>query len=274
VFTQRRVRLSEGGGLDMFRAESFGIPILEVLPARCRGRDIYAAIATRVHRCLKRPLSNQRSPHTSSISNVPSASTESKSTSTASTRANPFEAGGIRPLSHEDAVAGVVPRQGFCLRLVTGGNLHGDGCSRCHWLSRCQGCLVPDNDTVVDLRDGETIAIDWHTVVFEELMDASLACDIRTLDANTSQTQQQSVAPPHLFAPKRTEDGKGKGENAAEATNTKERAAPAPAPGRASTSSLGIPLAQCLEKFTEDERIEDVTCPKCKVNMSYSSGAS
>ena len=56
---------------------------------------------------------------------------------------------GLQPILTEEAAGGKIPPWGFSLRLVTGGYLAGDGCSRCPWLARCQGCLVPRNRTVV-----------------------------------------------------------------------------------------------------------------------------
>ena len=60
---------------------------------------------------------------------------------------------GLQPMLTEDAVGGNIPHWGFSLRLVTGGYLAGDGCSRCHWLTRCQGCLVPRDASMVSLFD-------------------------------------------------------------------------------------------------------------------------
>ena len=47
---------------------------------------------------------------------------------------------------------------------------------------RCQGCLIPDNDLPgLCLRDGETVAIDWNMVVYEELLDVALASEVSLL---------------------------------------------------------------------------------------------
>ena len=46
-------------------------------------------------------------------------------------------------------------------------------------LLRCQGCLIPDNDLPgLCLRDGETVAVDWNMVVYEELLDVSMASEV------------------------------------------------------------------------------------------------
>ena len=55
----------------------------------------------------------------------------------------------LHPILTEEAVGGKIPAWGFSLRLVTGGFLAGDGCSRCPWLARCQGCLIPRSGAMV-----------------------------------------------------------------------------------------------------------------------------
>ena len=56
---------------------------------------------------------------------------------------------GLIPHTTEEAVCGIIPHTGFLLRLITGGFLAGDGCSRCPWLARCQGCVIPYDGTNV-----------------------------------------------------------------------------------------------------------------------------
>ena len=62
---------------------------------------------------------------------------------------------GLLPQMTDDAMGGTIPAGGFRLRLVTGGYLSGDGCSRCPWLARCQGCVVPNDSSMVSRRLGE-----------------------------------------------------------------------------------------------------------------------
>jgi ubiquitin C-terminal hydrolase len=38
--------------------------------------------------------------------------------------------------------------------------------------------VIPNDDTEVTLRDGESIAVDWHFVVYEELVDYVAASEI------------------------------------------------------------------------------------------------
>ena len=62
---------------------------------------------------------------------------------------------GLLPHMTDDAMGGTIPAVGFRLRLVTGGYLSGDGCSRCPWLARCQGCVVPNDSSMVSKCKGE-----------------------------------------------------------------------------------------------------------------------
>jgi hypothetical protein len=43
-------------------------------------------------------------------------------------------------------------------------------------LTRCEGCLVPNDNTQIELRDGETVAVDWHVIILEELVDQDATC--------------------------------------------------------------------------------------------------
>jgi hypothetical protein len=48
----------------------------------------------------------------------------------------------------------------------------GNECPDCHWMQRCSGCVIPppsEGDVLVSLGDGNTLAIDWHFVTYEEV---------------------------------------------------------------------------------------------------------
>lgn len=129
----------------------------------------------------------------------------------------------IRMGNTDDVIGGeVIPSKGFTLRLINGGSgSSGSSCSNCSWLSRCQGCIIPDSDYCsIDLRDGESIAIDWHFVVFEDLLDTIAATNI---------TKHESIIRENNIH-----------------------------------NDTRIPLSKCLDKFTEEEKLEGIVCPKCK----------
>lgn len=82
----------------------------------------------------------------------------------------------ILPVTTDEIVAGPIPSKGFSLRLITGGTGSSVCCSRCPWISRCQGCIIPDRDDVeYELVDGESLAVDWHFIIFEDLLDTQKA---------------------------------------------------------------------------------------------------
>ena len=144
------------------------------MPSFITGEEIYNIITTRLYRYLKskKPVRSshirtQKESDSISLWNQDPKSpskpdknislnspTQNKIPPSESTSKNiPHEnvLEGLQPMLTEDAVGGKIPPWGFSLRLVTGGYLAGDGCSRCHWLTRCQGCLVPRDNTLVSI---------------------------------------------------------------------------------------------------------------------------
>jgi len=100
----------------------------------------------------------------------------------------------------DSLLGGAVSPFGFALRRVVGGAHGGCNCSVCPWLARCEGCLVPCSDEsaaaqVVSFRDGETLAIDWHRIVWEELLDTVKAVCVKRHDSvsHASGTKGSSV---------------------------------------------------------------------------------
>eukprot|EP01038_Epipyxis_sp_PR26KG_P004301 gene4301-6097_t len=267
AFCQRRVRLIDGmllgtNGFDMFRLESFGLPILEVIPSRISGSDLYFLISSRIAPFLKAPVEGLVQYHNSKHVNnnktdIPDSSTNNNINQTFNNNSdNSVEIGmisqnsdnnddintthkssiqspsstvpmpvslsrTIRSVETDDVVGGAIPPDGFTLRFINGGsNSHTSSCSKCHWLTRCQGCVVPKRkDVFIELRDGETLSIDWHYSVFEDVLDTVASCRI---GRHVSVTKESS-----------------------------------------SMYDTKIHLNQCLDKFTELESLEGVVCPKC-----------
>ena len=67
--------------------------------------------------------------------------------------------------SDQDAHAGDVPVWGFRLRYVSNNGI--GGYDQAHWLDRCIGRSIPADDSLVSMRSGATIAIDWHLAVLK-----------------------------------------------------------------------------------------------------------
>lgn len=243
---QRRIKLSSGGGIEMYRMEAFGLPYVELCDETFTGRDFYERIAKRACPYLNVPVRYIQTylndlfcnfhPNFYSTQGSDANSTSQRSTpyvfNSSSTARDgslpPPPPAGIVPVSTEAVFAGPLPKYGFVIRTVVGGGGEGGGqvCSRCLWTKGCRGCLVPDDGTLLidAITDEEVLAVDWHYIVYEEFIDTAVASDVR---------QHESVS--------------------------SEEA-------RAQTSV--VPFQKCLEKFTEEEKIDGIVCPKCKKDDS------
>ncbi len=83
----------------------------------------------------------------------------------------PLRCGPTRVTSAEIA-AGPVNQWGFRLAWVSS---NGTACGKCNWMKGCVGCLIPPNNEVVQLRHGDTIAVDWHISIMKERYDGAEA---------------------------------------------------------------------------------------------------
>jgi ubiquitin C-terminal hydrolase/Ca2+-binding EF-hand superfamily protein len=143
----------------------------------CTGMELYSKLSSRFHRFIKDPVSSDV---VSVVSTSPPRALRSAhsllSLDAAEERDDPeptadvVDLGGTKTrLTSTTVAAGPVGPWGFRLRFVTN---NGTACSRCHWLEGCIGCLIPCNDEPVDLRHGDTIAVDWHLSIMRERYDA------------------------------------------------------------------------------------------------------
>jgi len=42
------------------------------------------------------------------------------------------------------------------------------------------GCVLPDHSEVeVELRDGESVSVDWHFEVYETILDTTIMCKVK-----------------------------------------------------------------------------------------------
>ena len=186
AFVQRKIRLTEGGGVENFQICVFGLPIMEALPTQITGTELYSIVAKRVEGYLKGKVEALQA---MTIGQVETDARESKNSES-------FTTGGIRSMRDDDAVGGTIPPMGFVLRYVTGGNQSACSCSKCPWLSRCRGCFIPQNDETISLIDGETLAIDWHMIVFEEMIDTGAIMKVHVHpSAGTGKTSYERRIP-------------------------------------------------------------------------------
>ena len=53
--------------------------------------------------------------------------------------------------------------------------------------------MLPDStEATVELRDGESLAVDWHFEVFQDLLDTAAICTVQRHYSDTQQQQQQT----------------------------------------------------------------------------------
>lgn len=111
------------------------------------------------------------------------------------------------------------------------------------------GCVLPDhNDIEVELRDGESIAVDWHFVVFEDLLDTSAICNLRSHSTSVH-----------------SGGSGGNGSSGVQPASPSSPVSPVSQHGRAD-NYIHTPLQRCLDKFTEQEKLEGVVCPRCRAS--------
>eukprot|EP01031_Cornospumella_fuschlensis_P027274 gene27274-32945_t len=220
VFTMRRARIATGrslglGGYDTFSPESFSMPFIETLPSRLSCSHLYHLVESRIGLLYKSPLGSlQRYMERHS-------SVESKQSSKCAD-----DLDSVMSLSNIEVFAGNLPSRGFTLRLVTSSAVGPSGyvCSRCPWLSRCAGCTIPDRGVPLTLLDGESLAVDFHHAVSEELLP-SIVSSLPPFHDSSLDILSSLMLP---------------------------------------AVSTTIPLTACLEKFSERELLPDFTCPRCK----------
>lgn len=105
--------------------------------------------------------------------------------------------------------------------------------------------MLPDRDEVpLELRDGESVAVDWHFEVFETLLDTQALCAV---------AKHHSVTDSAVGIP------------------TDCQKAPVGCilivtwlPQARDGNFISTPLQRCFDKFTEQEKLDGVVCPRCK----------
>lgn len=195
AFQQRRATFRDGSqrgicGYDDFIPEPMAFPLLEVLPECVSGSALYSMISARfasffntrsteefhhfVYRYNTKYFATNQAKQNMNIKE-PIQNERNRS-------APPDSLSIVSPASSDDVFAGAISTTGFTLRLIGGGVGAGTSCSRCHWLSHCEGCIIPNNDSeIVQLSDGESIAVDWHSVVISDVLNMESLCAPATI---------------------------------------------------------------------------------------------
>ena len=126
----------------------------------------------------------------------------------------------------EETAFGPIPRYGFRLRITS---RDGKKCGIRPWYESCIGSLVPDDDYPTVVTDGDTVAIDWHIAV--DICTDSFGRLVQNngkLDQNMKPIQ--TIKRHHTCHSGRNNYGGG-----------------------------SITLEECLEAFSKEERIPEVS---------------
>jgi len=227
ALAQRRLEPIGRSYLHHFTMRVFGTPLLlRLVLTKFTGSQLYELVSERMQRFAPIPSDDDRAAYRSYEKVFQNGSSTSFTDSV-------FEEGScvsdapieIKPkrlnktMDMEQVAAGVMPRYGFRLRLAS---RDGSRCSRCLWYGCCIGCEIPDDDNPAAVQDGDTIVIDWH------LSSPASRCKVDGGPISAIKEQALSLACVERHISCRFE-GKD------------------------------ITLEECLDKFTKEEEIPDVS---------------
>jgi hypothetical protein len=131
----------------------------------------------------------------------------------------------------EEVAAGSVPRYGFRLRISS---RDGRRCALCPWYECCIGCLVPDDDYPTIVMCGDSLVLDWHFAV--DIATCGFGFRANNQDSSTSQSPVRSK---QMMVPVKNHSSCGDG-------------------GKKKGYAGAITLEDCLDAFSEEERIPEV----------------
>ena len=252
LYHRRAMFREKNKAVPSFSLEVFGLPyVVTVQNQDLTGRKLYALVAKLTSSLLKSEVSVYANAQDLKVSVATEPfsgrSVQNKILFTPTGKSS--TQGGVKQVSTDDILGGPVPRYGFSLRFVR--NNHASSCSRCPWLSRCHGCLiVEDSDEEVLLHDAETLAIDWHYLVFEEILDQN---QVNCIKDHESVAKNQDKMHNHKVL-----------------THSLTHSLT-----HLLTHSLyKVSIEKCMFKFTEVEQLEGMVCPKCKSDNKLSKSLS
>lgn len=144
----------------------------------------------------------------------------------------------------EEVAGGEMPRLGFRARLTS---RDGKRCNRCPWFDCCIGCLIPDDDSPTAVKDGDTVAVDWHLATPQSRDKPSDGVGIGA-------ARLQTLAMNNVVRHRSCSSASGE-------TSRGNRS------GRGRNSrweGKDITLEDCLDAFSAQEEIPEAYCSKCK----------
>lgn len=232
---QRRSELVSRDFLHPLAHRVFGTPLLLRINDidNFTGRDLYDLVAKRLKSVVpKAALRFLATPKDAS-------SDERKLLAQGETKVGQQESAFRTTTDMEEVAAGPVPRYGFRIRLTS---RDGRRCLRCAWYECCIGCLVPDDDDMTIVGDGDSIVVDWHFAVDA----ATNGFGFRASGGDSifaSQPVMTRVRPPAVTVKSHSSCGTG------------------PKKGK---QAGAVTLEECLDAFAKEEKIPEAYCSKCK----------
>jgi len=240
AIAQRKLELGARPFLHPYAQCLFGVPLLVRVAdlEGYTGRDLYDLVSERVEKYVPKAI------HSILRRGASLASDEEMSSD--ADGGSPGRIRKPRGRQHrkqimsamEEASAGTMPRYGFRLRLAS---RDGRRCALCPWYENCIGCHVPDDDSPTIVSCGDSLTIDWH-----------LALDLQTegfgakvADASLPTPGQRSNVANDMLAGVKKHKTCTSGKN---------------------KYGYGgcITLEECLDAFSEEEKIPEAYCSKCR----------
>ena len=226
---QRKVELSNVPMFHPWYQRVFGTPfILRVADLEgYTGRDLYDLVAKRVERYVPESVLTFISRENTGHKGLMSETTNN--IGNGKLRSGRRQRFNQTKSDAEDTAFENMPRYGFRLRVTS---RDGKCCELCPWYDCCTGCLITDDDYPTIAMCGDTIAIDWHLAV-------EVATD--SFDMLSSAAEPRANMLTNVKKHKSSHSGKNKY-------------------GRASIS-----LDDCLDAFTKEERMPDVSTTMSRI---------
>ena len=219
---QRKIEITNTPLFHPWYQRVFGTPfILRVADLEgYTGRDLYDLVAKRVERYVPEGVLKFLSRGQEELEDSINGSEYKSSGKLRAGRRQRFNQ---TKSDSEESAFGKIPRYGFRLRVTS---RDGKRCELCPWFDCCTGCLITDDDYPTIAMCGDTIAIDWH-----------LAVDVTTdsFDAFSSGAEPRANMLTNVKKHSTSHSGRNKY-------------------GRGS-----ITLDDCLDAFTKEEEIPDVS---------------
>lgn len=243
ALAQRKTETSTKEVLHPLKHSVFGTPLLlRIVQIESRtGRQIYDMVAQR--------LQNFVPPQALKFLESPEAaeSNEAAAVSSSENEKSEYTKFEIRQrltktlTDMEEVAAGPVPRYGFRLRLAT---RDGRRCALCPWYDSCIGCLIPDDDALTVVMNGDSIVIDWHFAV--DVETNGFGTRGKKSDGLAQQTQQQRNRPTVAI-----------------------KSHSSCTVGKKYGQSGTITLEDCLDAFAKEEKIPEVSLADMQVYARY-----